>query len=212
MRSATRDCRRHLCKTRMVSVLRRSNMSDERFKKRLWHGLKVGVVLALYVLASSCATEEETQFGDPARVSGGFGSSSSGAPTCTVDPDCEVSFRDTVFAQILVPAGGCGATGCHEASIGGFQFDEFDAQAAYNSLREFQHPIFGGYVVPCSPETSGLLCNLAIEPGATTPHPAGNCGSKMPKYKDPDSPVDSPLNQQQLNTIAEWISCGAPFN
>ena len=170
------------------------------------------LVLAAWALLGGCETEEETHFGDPARVSGGFASTSSGAPACTVNTDCDVSFQDDVFAEILVPAGGCGATGCHETSIGGFVFDETNAQAAYQSLTGFQHPIFGGYVVPCAPELSGLLCNLAIEAGASTPHPAGSCGSKMPKFKDPDSPVDSPLSQQQLNTISEWISCGAPFN
>ena len=135
-------------------------------KSKADHGLNAMLVLAAWALLGGCETEEETHFGDPARVSGGFASTSSGAPACTVNTDCDVSFQDDVFAEILVPAGGCGATGCHETSIGGFVFDETNAQAACWQVRsEFWAYITAASGVAetspfCNPATSHLLCTL----------------------------------------------------
>ena len=111
-----------------------------------------------------------------------------------------------------MPAGACGADGCHDQNRGGLLFDENNSQAAHEALLAFQHPLFGAYVAPCAPQDSGLLCNLLVEDGVPTPNPVSDCGSKMPKVSALNSPVKAPLTQNHINTIVEWIECGAPFN
>ncbi len=174
------------------------------------------------VCAFACATEETLTFGDPERVAGGtqtVASSTTTGVTCAPDPLCAVSWRDDVFAGILAapvdgetPSGACASTNCHKQEQGGFVFEGKDSDVAYSQLLQFLLPKVGRYIVPCEPELSAILCNLRFAEGTLNPYAAnGPCGSLMPKLLS-ISPVKQPLSQAQLDTIAEWIECGAPLN
>ncbi|MSP26012.1 MAG: hypothetical protein EXR75_12795 [Myxococcales bacterium] len=172
--------------------------------------------------AWACATEETVTFGDPERVAGGTQtvvSSSTSGVTCAPNPLCAVSWADDVYAGILAapvggatPSGACAATNCHREEQGDFQFDGKDSDVAYAQLLSFILPKVGRYIVPCEPTQSAMMCNLRFEADAVNPYAAnGPCGSLMPKLLS-ISPVKKPLSQAQLDTIAEWIECGAPLN
>jgi hypothetical protein len=60
------------------------------------------------------------------------------------------------------------------------------------------------YVVPGDPGHSGMTCNMNVSSGGTNPF--GQCGHGMPNA------VGMDLDVEQIDTIATWISCGAPNN
>jgi len=171
------------------------------------------VLGAFAVVGQACATEESVVFGDPARVVGpggpGTGTSTTGG-TCNPDPNCAESFDADVFTPILEATASCAAASCHQDSIGGFQYTAGDAASAYAALVGYNLEGEGPYIVPCDPDTSTLLCNLRVEDG--TDNPFGSCGAIMPRADDADAVSDTPLTLDQLNTIADWIACGAPEN
>lgn len=174
-------------------------------------------VLGLFALiGQACATEETVLFGDPARVVGPGGSNTStGTSTgtdvsCEPDPDCDVSFETDIFTPILETTAACAAASCHEDSIADFQYTAGDAASAYAVLVGYNLEDEGPYVVPCDPDSSTLLCNLRLEDGVENPF--GSCGSVMPRAVDTDTVPDVPLTLEQLGTIADWITCGAPEN
>jgi hypothetical protein len=167
-----------------------------------------------------CATEESVNFGDASCVAGGClggpGSStttsSSGGP-CTVNDACTVSFRDDIFTPILDATGtancATASANCHATGVGNLTIPEGDAAAAYAALTAYllddaPGPA-GPYIVPCDPSASRWLCNMKGEAGA---NPFGTCGSTMPLIGG----TVVPLTTTQLETIAEWITCGAPDN
>ncbi|MEO5731145.1 MAG: hypothetical protein ABI134_21740, partial [Byssovorax sp.] len=61
----------------------------------------------------------------------------------------------------------------------------------------------GPYVAPCDKTGSRLLCNTATQ----SDNPYGHCGTAMPFGS-----AATKLTTQQLDTLAEWIACGAPEN
>lgn len=108
---------------------------------------------------------------------------------------------------------------CHGAGgVGAFKSitleEDGGAHDGYNAIVSYVLGADPGpampYVVPGSPATSGLPCNMILEDppdsGPTidgSPNPWGTCGSRMPKggvHK---------LSSQQLDTVATWIACGA---
>jgi hypothetical protein len=171
------------------------------------------------VAAASCSTEESIRFGSPngggsatsGPTTGSSATTGSGAP-CTVNPMCKVSFKTDVFAGILDgPAGCTGTASCHgsDAAPGNMILKPGDAEAAYLELTNFQlkpkpGPA-GAYVAPCDKMGSRLLCNMTL---ATGDNSFGACGTAMPLALG----TAMKLTQMQLDTLAEWIACGAPDN
>jgi hypothetical protein len=179
--------------------------------------------LAIALVLCGCATEEEIEFGDPAFVAGGHAPDPTEPPPCIPSGACAKSWRTHVYPGIFdapldgeAPSGACAAPGCHDQGSGGFFFPTSNAAEAYIRLTGFE--LYGArkYIVPCHPQLSHALCNLRFQPDVDNPYVGedlpltGGCGSPMPK---PDELVpSSPLNQEQLDTLAEWITCGAPDN
>jgi len=161
-------------------------------------------MLALLTIVAACATEDSIRFSDGGCVAGGcqsVGASMTGG-SCTPDPMCPVSFKTDIFQNIMdSTAGGCTGSLCHASAMpnGNLQLDPGMPDAAYTQI--LNYVLKGGtYVVPCSPQASKMLCNLAVM--GTNPNPP--CGISMP--------VGKQLTQAQFDQISEWIACGAPAN
>lgn len=179
---------------------------------------------ALLPLLTGCSTEEQVEFGEPSRLTGGFASGNATVGgSCVIDGGCSVSWRNQIYGAMLdapiggdVPSGACGARGCHDDGAGNLVFPSGDADTAHGNLLAYGLPGAAGYVVPCEPQLSSIFCNLRFEAGVENPYVGpgetftGGCGSSMPKL-DPDIDAE-PLNQLQLDLLAEWIQCGAPNN
>ncbi len=154
-------------------------------------------------LLVGCATEEEILFGDPEDLALGTSAGVTSGGNCVPDPTCEVSFRDDVLPPLLEQAR-CADGGCHATAIAGFAFPTA-ATEAREALVAYTFQGADGYVVPCEPERSKMLCNLVSEDGG------GSCGSPMPKLLD-DAVDDVALQAADVQALADWISCGAPDN
>jgi hypothetical protein len=187
--------------------------------------LAPAALLLAALLAMACSTEEDVQFGDPGRVTGGFGhrASTGAAGNCVENFACSVSWQGDIYSSIFTapvggnaPSGGCGESGCHLEGAGGLTFPPDNADEAYFQLKDYQLAGGRAYVVPCEPSLSHIMCNLKFAPGVDNAFVgddqnfSGGCGSPMPKSTD--LLQLEPLNQQQLDTIVEWIVCGAPQN
>lgn len=160
-------------------------------------------ILAILTLCAACATEEPIRFSDGGCVAGGCQSvgASMSAGSCTPNPSCAVSFKTDIFQNILDGPAGCTGAMCHASSMpnGNLALDTGMPDAAYTQI--INYVLKGGtYVVPCSPQASKMLCNLAV--AGTNPYPP--CGISMP--------VGKQLTQAQFDQISEWIACGAPAN
>jgi hypothetical protein len=157
----------------------------------------------------SCATEESILFAVPDGGSGDLGTTSGGS--CTVDPMCKVKFGEDIYKKIIDGSAGCtAATLCHggETPQGDMILKPGEAHNAYTEFVNYQlkktpGPA-GAYIVPCDKKSSRLLCNTALSDGA---NPYGACGTLMPFGSGATK-----LTKTQLETIAEWIACGAPEN
>ena len=171
----------------------------------------VGLV-ALTVTIASCASEESIKFGLPdAGPIPSSGATSGGM--CTVAATCKVSFKKDIFTAIIDgPAGCTGATQCHggDTPMGNMILKPGDAHGAYDEFVNYQlkktatMPA-GAYITPCDAKSSRLLCNTALSAGDTNPY--GICGTLMPL-----GGAATKLTKKQLDTLAEWIACGAPEN
>jgi hypothetical protein len=166
----------------------------------------------------ACSTTETVALSDGDCVAGGCanisGASSAGATTssssggaCTVNQACATSWATDVFAGILDKPNGCTSAGlCHGNNGGNVTIAPGDAHAAYVTLTAYTLLAQPGpakkFIVPCDKDDSGMLCNMK-EDGSTNPF--GQCGSGMPL-------TGTDLTIDQLNTIADWIACGAPEN
>ena len=191
----------------------------------------LAIILASVTVQFGCATEEEVLYGDPARVAGGtstgtVASSSGSGEVCTIDSFCSVSWSKDIYGKIFdapkddpQPTGACSTSGCHAMGTAGFEMPPGDPDTAYASM--MQHAINQGtgsglYVVPCRPELSRVMCNLAFDEAVDNPYVGDDlpmtslCGSPMPKLNIQSD--GEPLSQQQLDDIATWIKCGAPNN
>lgn len=166
-------------------------------------------LVAAVVAFPSCATEESVRFGEPDGGSGSPGVTSGGV--CNVDPMCKVSFKNDIYKPIIDGSAGCtGAALCHggDTPQGDMILKPDDAPGALSEFLNYQlkkapGPA-GAYVVPCDKAGSRLLCNTAIDSGK---NPYGDCGTAMPFGS-----AATKLTTKQLDTLAEWIACGAPDN
>jgi hypothetical protein len=180
-------------------------------------------------LFGGCATEEIPQYGDPANLVGsagatagsgeasssasGSGSGSSSSGMCMPDPMCMVSFATDVF-PILEMKAKCSDADCHApAAARAPVMTPGDAKATHAVL--IKHPFNEDdkmpYIVPCNPMASKMMCNMKLGSG-TGLNTYGDCAPRMPKVSAMDTVADDYLTQTELNTIAEWITCGAPDN
>lgn len=163
-------------------------------------------------------------FGEPGRVAGGIPDRPQDVMLpCEVNGACLVSWRNDIFPNIFnapiggdVPSGACTDAECHADGAGGLRMPPNSEGESYFNLIDYQ--LVGGrpYLVGCHPELSHITCNLKFEDGVDNEFIGpdqeftGGCGSPMPK---PSETVEAePLNQDQLDAIAEWILCGAPQN
>jgi len=102
-------------------------------------------------------------------------------------------------------SGGCSASSmCHgTVDNGKLKLPKGDTAAIYKALLGYSLDATPGpagpYVVPCDPDASKLLCNLALKSGNAT-----TCGLVMP-------PIGG-LTDAEFNIISEWIACGALDN
>lgn len=169
--------------------------------------LLLAAIAALPMAVAGCATEEIPPYGDPAKVVGGSGPSSSSGGTCMGDPMCTVSFANDVL-PILETKGKCADQACHGTGAGTISLTAGDANALRAELLGLS--VANGPYIACDAlETSKMLCNLRVEMGVMKPP---NCGSLMPKVDLDDTVDDARINQAEFTTIEEWILCGAPDN
>lgn len=202
-----------------------SEISSAHRRAPTWWLAGAGALtLALSAWVGACATAETVSFSDGDCVAGGCqqattSSSSSGSSTstssssssgmCNVDPNCAVKWATDIYAGILdTPAASCTTTGlCHGDGKGGLTLEAAKPHEAYLALTAYTLLAQPGpakkYIVPCDAMGSGMLCNMKTDTGTTNPF--GDCGSEMPL-------VGTNLTMDQLNTIADWIACGAPEN
>ncbi len=184
---------------------------------------------ALLVLATGCATQEETNFGDPNNVitvgGGQVAATSTGSgPSCNIDTVCGgITWSTDIFKGIIDstggmnPGGGCSDVNCHNTETKHLKLPKGDLNAGYAALLGYvlqSSTPPGKYIVPCSPTTSKILCNVkfSVSADALKPYaPNGSCGSVMPLTSS-SSPVHSPLNQVEFDNLVKWITCGAPKN
>jgi len=167
------------------------------------------VLVGAALTIPSCASEESIVFAVPDGGSGDFGATSGGA--CNVDPACKVKFGKDIYTPIIDKSAGCtGMALCHggEDPQGDMILKPGDAHGAYMEFLNYQlkktpGPA-GAYIVPCDKKNSRLLCNTALSDGT---NPYGPCGTLMPLGTQATK-----LTKMQLDTIAEWIACGAPEN
>jgi hypothetical protein len=170
-------------------------------------------LVALSLTIASCASEESVKFGLPdagTNPAGGATSTSGGA--CNVDPMCKVSFKTDIFAAIIDGPAGCTAAKlCHggDTPQGDMILKPGDSHGAYvefinYTLKKTATSPAGAYISPCDKMGSRLLCNTSISDGD---NPYGVCGTVMPFGS-----AATKLTKQQLDTLAEWITCGAPEN
>lgn len=182
------------------------------------------MLMVLAIGICGCATEEEVNYGEPGRVAGGIPDRPQDvrAP-CEVNGACLVSWTNDIFPNIFsaplageTPSGGCTEGACHADGAGGLRMPPTSEGESYFNLIDYQ--LVGGrpYIVPCHPDLSHMMCNLKFADDVDNEFIGpeqeftGGCGSPMPK---PDEDVETdPLNQDQLDDIAEWILCGAPQN
>jgi hypothetical protein len=170
--------------------------------------------------AVACSTVESMNFSDGDCVAGGCVSTgagqtttsttSTGTPTmCTVDPGCKVSWGTDIFVKIIDGPAGCTATGlCHGAGKGGITLVSGSSHSAYVALTGYTLLAMPGpakpYIVPCDPMASGFTCNMKVDTSEGGTNTFGSCGSVMP--------LVGGISAADLQTIADWITCGAPEN
>jgi hypothetical protein len=188
------------------------------------HALEAGGLALAALLLVGCASEDETIFGEPSRVAGGFGDRA-GGPTedCEPNPACGVSWVRDVYQGIFnaplggeTPSGACGATTCHDSGVGGLFFPPDDSDEAYFRLTAYE--LVGGrrYIVGCEPGLSHMMCNLTFAANVDNPYVGpeleftGGCGAPMPK--DTTVVTTEPFTQAQFDVLAAWLACGAPQN
>jgi hypothetical protein len=105
----------------------------------------------------------------------------------------------------------CADGACH--AVGSGQPPELMAGNA-SAMRQalLDHQLLGKpYIVPCDPMASRMPCNMKLG-SMTGLNTYGDCSPRMPKVSATDAVADDYLIQTDVNTIAEWITCGAPDN
>jgi hypothetical protein len=207
----------------------RSPRKRESTRTRWYAAFAAAFTAGTLLTAFSCATQESHDFSDNSCVGDGCqatstatsssGSSSSSSSGC---PDGGgPSFTTDIYNAMLDQGGTakCTTAGlCHGNDAGGqggltlLPMDPADAYTALTSVSLQTAPLVNGnpsaagakqYVVPNDPAHSGMPCNMAASSGGMNPF--GQCGHPMPN-------VGTDLSVDQINTIATWISCGAPNN
>lgn len=132
------------------------------------------------------------------------------------DAACTVSFATDVFDAIMDVGGTakCADAQCH-GDPNNIQGDLLlipgDAGGSRKALIEYQFDKPAGPYITCGKlEDSRLLCNMLLESGVTNKY-ATKCATLMPTTLGLQI-GQLPLTEAQLDTIAEWIKCGAPNN
>jgi hypothetical protein len=177
-----------------------------------------GLAVLACAVAFACSTVEPVSFADGGDCVAG-GCENNGATTtsssggnCAVDPMCAVSFKTDIFANIFDgPAGCTEATACHgnPNSTTGVVMLPGNAGASLASLKAAKIPTKppSPYIVGCDQAHSGILCSMALDADAGA-NPFGTCGDLMPITLG----GGMKLTSEQLQKIADWITCGAPDN
>jgi hypothetical protein len=169
--------------------------------------------------AAACSTVESMNFSNGECVAGGCASTGAGQTTttttgtptmCTVDPGCKVSWGTDIFTNIIDGPAGCTATGlCHGDGHGGITLTSGKGHDAYVALTGYTLASNPGpvkkYIVPCDAQDSGFTCNMSVDDSEGGTNTFGMCGSTMPLGK-------VKISAQDLQNIADWITCGAPEN
>jgi hypothetical protein len=174
---------------------------------------------------AACSEEAAPSYGPPEQpgqtvmlpVPGGTAaqpSTDGGAPVdggavteCDADASgCSVSWTKTLFPN-LTGALGCSHSGCHAPGAVPPTVIDADPAGTYSALAAFTATApagspYGGepFLEPCSsdPTRSTFLCSLST-PGCGTPMPLPTYGAQ-------------PLGDADLQSVAAWIACGAPYN
>jgi hypothetical protein len=189
-------------------------MTSPRRTQRRGRAAAIFAALVVGAWAAACASVESVNFSNGDCVAGGCpqtGASSSTSSTggpCNVDAGCAVSWQTDIFTGIIDGPAGCTSMLCHQSGMGGITLTSGDAHGAYTTLKGYTLAATPGpvkpYIVGCDPQGSAFTCNMAVDQASGT-NPFGACGSAMPKFKNY-------LTVDQVNTIAQWIQCGAPEN
>ncbi len=165
--------------------------------------------------ASASSSSSHSSSSAATGTGGGTSSSSTGGGQCVVDANCTVSFAADVYTKILLGGGhNCAETSsCHGSSEapGGeiLVIDPQKVAVAYDAVTKGTLIAGAPLVTACDPSKSGLLCNLVVDPASgTNPYP--KCGNIPMPFASP--PSGTKLTVDEVNTIAQWISCGAPNN
>jgi hypothetical protein len=130
------------------------------------------------------------------------------------DAGCAKSWANDVF-PILETKAKCSNAECHApAQAQPPVITPGDAKASLAVLlaHPFNEEPSEPYIVPCNPAASKMICNMRLDTGNNTNPFGPDCLPRMPKVSSLDAVDDLPITVDELNTIAEWITCGAPDN
>jgi hypothetical protein len=130
------------------------------------------------------------------------------------DAGCAVSFKNDVF-PLLETKAKCSDANCHAPGANHppvMTAGDASATLAVLLMHPFQEDPGAPYIVPCNVTASKMICNMRLDTGNdTNPFVPKDCLPRMPKALA-DNVDDAALSVDELNKIAEWISCGAPDN
>jgi len=99
--------------------------------------------------------------------------------------------------------GSCTLTACHgdqNVNTDGIFLDPGDPAGFYQRLTTITGTVGRPYVSTANPSASWIQCNVAGKPGG---------GYPMPQWSGLSSTTDTTADQD-IQTINDWISCGAP--
>lgn len=168
------------------------------------------------VFGAAACSVEATKYGPPESLrsvrepDGGYvipkvdASAERPCPAGSVEPDkgCVVQWARDIYEPLVRVKWGCTAGNCHD----GYSPPQISDNNAKLARRELTFVTTRGkpstpYVNTCSkdPQASSILCNLNVQGTLAT------CGRPMPLERAPLTPAD-------LDTLKQWLACGAPDN
>lgn len=165
--------------------------------------------------AAACSVEA-TKYGPPESLrgvrepDGGYvlpkvdASKERPCPPGSPEPDkgCVVQWARDIYEPLVRVKWGCTAGNCHD----NYSLPQISGNDAKLARRELTYvttrtKASTPYVNTCSkdPQASSILCNLNVQGTLAT------CGRPMPLERAPLTPSD-------LDTLKQWLACGAPDN